>query len=90
MEQGIIRLTGYWNNGGCELATEMLAGIHSLSKSLNHAIIGLRYPLECPINGSGPLVYTPGFILHPISSWAFCPDKEGGHQVCNGLDLFRR
>ena len=70
MEQGITRLTGCYNNGGCKLAKEMLAGIHSLSKSLNHTIIGSKYSLECPINGSGPLVYTPGFTLHPFSSWA--------------------
>ena len=90
MEQGIMRLTGCCNNGGCKLATEMLAGIHMLSKSLNHTIIRSKYPLECPVNGSGPLIYTPGFALHPFSSSALRPDKEGGYQSCNGLDFCHR
>lgn len=38
IEQGIVQLTQCCNNGGCEFVTEMVAGIRSLSRPLNHAM----------------------------------------------------
>jgi len=46
IEQSIVRLTGCSNNGGCAFATEMIAGIRSLSTPLNNAINSERSRLS--------------------------------------------
>jgi len=42
IEKGIVQLIQCCNNGGCDFTTDILAGIHSLSKPLNRAIISER------------------------------------------------
>ncbi|KAG1732186.1 clasp N terminal-domain-containing protein [Suillus paluster] len=46
IEQGIMQLTQCCNNGGCDFATEMVAGIRSLSRPLNHAMNSERSRLS--------------------------------------------
>jgi len=46
IEQGILQLTQCCNNGGCEFIAEMIAGIRSLSRPLNHAMNSERSRLS--------------------------------------------
>ncbi|OJA14492.1 hypothetical protein AZE42_04438 [Rhizopogon vesiculosus] len=46
IEQGFVQLTECCNNGGCEFAAEMVAGIRSLSRQLNHAMNSERSRLS--------------------------------------------
>lgn len=46
IEQGIVQLTQCCNNGGCDFATEMVAGIRSLSRPINHAMNSERSRLS--------------------------------------------
>lgn len=46
IEQGIVQLTHCCNNGGCDFATEMVAGIRSLSRPINHAMNSERSRLS--------------------------------------------
>lgn len=46
IEQGIVQLTQCCNNGGCDFATEMVAGVRSLSRPINHAMNSERSRLS--------------------------------------------
>ncbi|KAG2355681.1 clasp N terminal-domain-containing protein [Suillus spraguei] len=46
IEQGIVQLTQCCNSGGCDFATEMVAGIRSLSRPINHAMNSERSRLS--------------------------------------------
>lgn len=46
IEQGIVQLTQCCNNGGCNFPTEMVAGIRSLSRPINHAMNSERSRLS--------------------------------------------
>ncbi|KAG1742859.1 clasp N terminal-domain-containing protein [Suillus lakei] len=46
IEQGIVQLTQCCNNGGCDFTAEMVAGIRSLSRPINHAMNSERSRLS--------------------------------------------
>ncbi|KAG2145952.1 clasp N terminal-domain-containing protein [Suillus bovinus] len=77
IEQGIVQLTQCCNNGGCDFTTEMVAGIRSLSRPINHAMNSERSRLSgSAIELVNALLAGLGSLFEPLVS-LFMPTLLG-------------